>query len=162
VSPLGLEAKLIAGALALAALLGGLAWFVNHERSLGAAAVTAAAADQHAKDVDSARTREAQITTAQGAADHEADRFHLAAALDARDAVDADHRLQQRFAAVNARCVPGNPAAAASGQAASQPDARADTFRMVIEAARQLAADADAEHAAGVVAEKHYDALTAK
>jgi hypothetical protein len=39
---LGLEAKLIAGAVAVAALLGGYAWFVHYERGLGAEKATAA------------------------------------------------------------------------------------------------------------------------
>lgn len=52
---LSLEAKLIAGALALASLLGGLLWFVHSERAVGAlqckAAVAAAQALEHQKTV---------------------------------------------------------------------------------------------------------------
>lgn len=155
------ELRLLAYGLAAAGVLGIGAWVVHHERQIGADAVNAAVADQHAKDVDAARARETQIHTDQEASNHEADRFRTAAQLDARDARDAGDRLQQRFAAVNPRCLPGDPAASAGGPAASQPDARADAFRVVVEAARRLAADADAERAAGSQAAGAYDALTA-
>lgn len=159
--PLSLEAKAIGYALAAAALLGVLAWFVHHERQIGASAITAAVADQHAKDVDAARAKEAQITSDQEAANHEADRFRTAAALAARDARDAGDRLQQRFAAINARCLPGDPAASAGSPAASDAaDVRADVLRRVVEAARLAASAADASRAAGAQAAGAYDALT--
>jgi len=160
VFPLSLEARLIAWAVAAAAALGGLAWFVHHERAIGADAVTAAVANQHAKDVDAARARETQIHSDQEAANHEADRFHLAATLDARDARDSGDRLQQRFAAVNARCLPGDPAASGAGAAADDAvRVRADVLGRVIEAARLAASAADAAHGAGLNAERDYDAL---
>lgn len=160
--PTRLEWEALALVLALIAGCVGLYFYDKHEQAIGASVVTAAVADQHAKDVDVARAKEVQINAKQETADHEADRFHLAASLDARDAVNADLRLQQRFSAINARCVPGDPAASAASPTASQPDPRADAFRLVVEAARQLAADADAEHGAGLNAEQHYDALSTK
>jgi Protein of unknown function (DUF2514) len=161
VFPLSLEVRLIAWAVAAAAALGGLAWFVHHERALGASEVTAAVADQHAKDVDAARARETQIHSDQEAADHEADKFRLAAQMAARDARDAGDRLQHRFAAINAGCVPGDPAASGAGPAADDAAAvRSDVLRRVVEAARLAASAADAAHGAGLNAERDYDALT--
>lgn len=159
--PLSLEARLIAWAVSAAALLGGLAWFIHHERELGAQGQQLAAARQHERDVAAARAREAQIHSDQEAANHEADRFHLAAALDASDARDAGDRLQQRFAAVNARCLPSDPAASGTGAAANDAArVRSDVLRRVVEAARLAASAADAAHGAGLNAEQDYDALT--
>lgn len=160
--PLSLEVRLIAWAVAAAAALGGLAWFVHHERALGASEVTAAVADQHAKDVDAARARETQIHDAQEASDREADKFALQAAMAAPRARSAADGLQQRFAAINAGCVPGDPAASAGSPAASTAaDLRADVLRRVAEAALAVASAADGSRGAGQRAEGRYDALTA-
>lgn len=161
--PTRLEWEALALVLALIAGCVGLYFYDKHEQAIGASVVTAAAADQHAKDVDAARAKEFQINAKQETADHEADRFHLAATLDARDALDADRRLQQRFSAINARCVPGNPAASAVGAATDDAsDLRADVLRRVVEAARSVASAADASHGPGLSAEQHYDALRTK
>lgn len=155
-----LEWKLAAGAVAALALAAAVAGVVSHERSIGASEVTAAVADQHAKDIDAARAHEAQITADQQEAYREANRFNQAAALGAERARGADQRLQQRFAAVNARCLPGDPAASAGGPAAGDDaDVRADVFRRVVEAARLAASAADASRGAGQLAERSYDAL---
>jgi hypothetical protein len=156
-----IELRLLAYVLVAAGVLGLGAWLVHHERQIGADTVNAAVADQHAKDVDAARAREMQIHTDQETSNHEADRFRTAAQLDARDARDAGDRLQQRFAAVNARCLPGDPAASAGG-AAADPAAgvRADVLRRVVAAARLAASAADASRAAGTQAAGAYDALT--
>lgn len=159
--PLSLEAKLIAWAIAAAAALGALAWFIHHEREIGASAITAAVADRHAKDVDAARTREAQIRTAQEASDHEADKFNLAAQLAAPRARSAADSLQQRFASINTCSVPSDPAASAGSPAASSAaDLRADVLRRVAEAALAVASAADAGRGAGLKSEGRYDALT--
>lgn len=159
---LPLEAKLIAGAVALAAALGSFAWFTHHERAIGASAVTAAVADRHAKDVDAARAEESRIHIAQESSDHEADKFNLAAALAAPRARSAADGLQQRFAAVNVSCVPGDTAASPGGPpASSAADLRADVLRRVAEAALEVASAADGSRGAGERAAGRYDALTA-
>lgn len=157
------EFELIAGAVAVAAAIGAFAWFTASQRAIGARTNEATHVAEHDQAVKVARAKDVQINATQGAADHEADRFHLAAALDARDALDADRRLQQRFAAINARCVPGNPAASAPGPAASDAaDMRADVLSRIVSAARLAASAADSAHGAGLDAEQHYDALSPK
>ncbi len=141
----------------------GLHFYDAHEQAIGKQGIQLAIEQQHTKDVAAADASNAQIHTAQEASDHEADRFHLAAALDARDAVDADRRLQQRFAAVNARCVPGDPAASAAGSAADDAAGmRSDVLRRIVQAARLAASAADDARGAGLNAEQHYDALSPK
>lgn len=155
------EAKLIAGAVAALALAGAVGYVVHHERAIGASAVTAAVADQHAKDVDAARAQEARITAVQQETDREADKFNLAAQLAAPRARSAADGLQQRFAAINASCVPSDPAASGGSAAASAAaDLRADVLRRVADAALAAASAADAARAAGLRAQGRYDALT--
>lgn len=158
-----LEFELIGGALLLALLLGGLAWFGGHERVIGAQSVqvkwdAAVEADQVAKAIEVAR-----INTAQKASDHETEKFSALAAVGAAHAGDAADRLQHRFAALGPCVMPGAASAATLG--ASTPggpgrDVRADVLGVVVQAARRLAAKRDAARGAGLAAEGHYDALT--
>ena len=158
-----LEIKILAGLALVAALLLGLHFYDARQQKIGKQDLELAIEQQHTKDVAVADARNAEIHTAQEASDHEADRFHLAATLDARDAVDADRRLQQRFAAVNARCVPGDSAASAPGQTTDDAaGVRSDVLRRVVAAARLAASAADDAHGAGLNAEQHYDALSPK
>jgi hypothetical protein len=162
--PFGLSpacVKFIAIGLLVLALLGALAWVIHHLKQEGAAEVIAATAAQHSKDVDAARAQEAKIAADQSEAAREADKFNSLAALGAEHAVRAGDSVQHRFDAINARCVPGSPAASAPGQAASDAaDLRADVFRRLREAAGQFAATADHAHGAGQLAADSYDALT--
>ena len=81
------------------------------------------------------------------------------------DAVAADRArgsLQQRFAAVAARCgaARADPGAAQPSPAASSPGAMlADVLSRLDAAAGELAAYADASRAAGLACERSYDAL---
>ena len=155
---LELEA-IVAVILAIAACIG-LYFYDSHEQALGAQGIQLAAERQHTQDVAEASAKEAKITIDQKAADHEADVFNLATKLDAFAASGAGDRLQYRFAAINAGCVPGNPAASAPGAPASDAAGmRSDVLRRIVAAARLAASAADAAHGAGLNAERDYDAL---
>lgn len=155
------DVKLIGGAIAAIALAGAVWYVVANERAIGAQGVQLAVAQQHAQDVAAASARNEQIHTDQEASDHEADKFKVQAALAAPRARSAADGLQQRFAAINASCVPDRPTVAAgSPPASSASDLRADVLRRVAEAALAVASAADGSRGAGERASGRYDALT--
>lgn len=169
VGSFSLEAKLIAGAVALLVLLVGVLWVVHDLEAKGAAKEHAARVEERAQaqaiaasaiatnQAEGAR-RAAAIQGAASAAELQAS----AARADAVAARNATDRLRQRFAASGGSCA-GNPAAASLGSpAASGPgwDVRSDVFGVVAEAGRRLAARCDAYHVPGAEAEHSYDALS--
>ncbi len=156
-----LEIKLLGGLALLIALVLGLHFYDAHQQALGKAQLQAGIDAQHAKDIADASAHNEQIHAAQEATDHEANKFNLQAQLAAPRARSAADGLQQRFAAINGGCVPGDPAASAGGPAASSAsDLRADVLRRVAEAALAVASAADGSRGAGQRAEGRYDALT--
>ena len=107
--------------------------------------------------VEQARAEEQRRTHEQERIASEATQQAAKARDDARAAVGSAERLRQRVAAL--RC---DPAAAASGPAASDPiGVLADVLRRADERAGLLAEYADSARIAGLACERSYDALTA-
>lgn len=148
-------------------LVGGIG-FVHHERDVGAARVEkvrqaentqriAVAAAWAASSASETQRREA----AQKESDHEADRFTALADAGHAHAVSALDGLRQRAAAADARCLPHDPAAVASGPAASGAgDLPADVLGRLGQAAVDIAAFADKSHGAGIDAQQQHDSLS--
>lgn len=163
-NPLGafsLEAKAIAAGVLILALLGSLAWFVHHERQIGAAAVTAAV--QHAADVataaNAAESARRQATQQENL--HEADRFNAARAVDAAGLDAVVRRLHND--AASGRLAAADPAAAGSSQAAGLPAAGmvpADVYLRAVDAAADLAKAVDCLRGVSELCAGDYDALT--
>jgi hypothetical protein len=151
----GLEAKLIAAALIVAALLAGWLAFQHHEKQIAVDAITADRKD--AKAV--ADVQRAAETATQKENTYEAQRLAARAADDAALARDAGARLQQRAVAAGGRATAA--AAAGSAPAAGADVVPADVFGRVVDVARQLAAVADQRGIAGDTCERDYSALTA-
>jgi hypothetical protein len=142
------------------AAIGLLVFSAQRLKADGAAARIAAEEKQHASDIAAAAAETHRIETNQVEHDREAARFADRAAVGQRDAAVAADRLQQRFAAINAGCVPDHPSAVASGPSASSAaDLRADVLRRAVQAAERIASAADSFRGPGVNAEAQYDGL---
>ena len=155
----GLEAKLIAGALLLAALFG---W---HELQVHNAASGARKACQDSyqaaalKATDEARIEETRRTTAQTEIADEALRMVNRNRRDSAAANVAHGRLLERIAS-SSRQAASNPSAPEGSASASGADpVLADLLGRIDDAAGQLAAYADDARTAGGACEKAYDAL---
>lgn len=155
---LSLEAKLIAGALAVAALLGGFFAFVHHERKVGAEKVIAVAKEAAAKATAENQAETARREVALKDVSNEAQRLSTRAVDDAADAHAAGDRLLDRArggaASGDSAAAPGSASAADAGMVP------ADLLRAVVEAAERDAATADQRGIAGQACERSYGALT--
>lgn len=162
--PLSLEAKLIAWALAIAGALGGLAWFIHHERDLGASNVRTevAAATAAQKAADDAETQR-RVTEQQGIV-HDAQLQASAAHADAARADGARDALRVQlatFVAANRRA--GYPATPAGSAPAGDPiGVLAEVLGATDDFAGRVAAEADANRIAGLACERAYDALSTR
>lgn len=159
-NPFGLEAKLIAGGVLLLALLGALWGFIHHERTLGAAEVTAAATAQALAATQENLRESNRRTAAIESTAHDADQAASAARSDADAARSSGERLRERIAALN-RSAADHPAAAASGPASISADTvPADLLASVVYSAGRYAAIADEARIAGQACEQSYRQLT--
>lgn len=161
-NPLALPAaaKWIAVGLIVLAVLAFLAWGATKADQAGRDHVNAAVAEKHAEDVTHARALDQAIAFNQQEADRAPNLYHDAAIAGDVHAGAAGERLQQRFATINAGCLPDGAAASAGSPAASSAaDLRADVLGGVVEAARQAASAADSFRVPGLKTEGSYDAL---
>lgn len=161
--PLSLEVKAIAGAVAVAAALGGLAWFVHHEREIGAEKVRSAV--QHAADVQTAANavESARRVATQQENLHEADRFNAARAVDSVGLDAVVRRLHDD--ATSGRLAAVHPAASGAGPASSVPGAPmvpAELYLRAVDAAASAAQYADCLRGISELCAKDYDALSTK
>lgn len=155
--------RIVAVLAALAALLGGAIYAAHDFEAVGAAKTQAAQADQHAKDIETARALDQAITFKRQEADDVHSTMVARDAADAGGAADSAQRLLQRVRAADAGCVPHDSAAASLGASAASGagrDMRADLLGVVVEAARRAAGRADRNATAGNQAATDYDALT--
>ena len=136
------EARLIAAAVLLAGLLGLVAAFGAHERSVGAASVQARWDAQRLADTAAVLAETQRQSRANADAASEAQRM-AAHARTAAAALADDRRLHDYSASLARACA---PAAAASGSAAASTpgDMQTGLLDRVTAAARELAAYADA------------------
>ena len=142
--PLSLEVRLIAGAAALAMVLGGAAWMVHaHDARIRAEETAKQTAQALAATQENLRESTRRETKVQQEATH-ADQAASAARADADAARTADERLRLRLAAAERGRAADHPGAAASGAPADRPAlVPYDVFAGVDDAAGQLAGYAD-------------------
>ncbi|RTL40575.1 MAG: DUF2514 family protein [Burkholderiales bacterium] len=153
--PFSLEAKAAAALLAVAGVLGAVAWAAHHERQIGAAqcraeVATASAAAASAALVESQR----RVTAAQEVA-HAADQAASAARSDADRAAAAARRLRDQLAARG-----GTGADDFAASAAGPADPTANVLGQCVERYRSVAAAADAAVIAGQACERAYRSLS--
>lgn len=154
--------RLMAIALAVAALAAGVWGFAAHQRTLGE---EKAVADQTARALTASIANQAvsaqRVAAIQEVA-HAADVQASAARADAAAARTADQRLRDRLAALS-RASAAHPAASGtSAPAGAAGDLYTDVLGQILDASRLISAYADQSRIAGQACEQSYDALTAK
>jgi hypothetical protein len=169
IASLGL--RLLAGAIALAALAGLYAWWAGVQRDVGRSEVRAEWAEVRERQKDAALRQAAENaaeTERRLKAQKEAQDAHAQdlarARADAASAAGAADRLRKRVAELAAadRGTPRDPAATGNGPpAGSTASLFADVLGRVDEALRTTGAFADASRAAGEQCVRSYEALTA-
>ena len=153
-----LEAKLIAGAVALLALLAGVLWVVHDLEAAGAAKAAAAEAKAAAAATAANAAETTRRETAQQENLREANTFNAAAAVDARDLAAVVQRM--RVAAAGGRgATIHSGAAAGSSPASGAGMVPADVFLELVDRAAGLAEYADSARIAGQLCERDYGAL---
>jgi hypothetical protein len=156
-----LQLRLIVGASIILALVGGLAWFVHHERQIGAAKIRAAVEVATAQAAASAAAETARRLGAQQEVVNEAQKQAAAAKAAAGAAGRERNALRVQLAAV----VRASEARRDTVPAGSCPPAT-DTTRVLAELlsevddfAGEVAAEADANRIAGSACERAYGSL---
>lgn len=158
VGSFSLEAKLIAGAIALLVLLVGVLWVVHDLEAKGAAKVTAAQEQVAAKATAANAAETMRRETVQQENLREANSFNAAAAVDARDLAAVVQRVH--VAAAGSSSLTDHSTAAQRGSPA--PGAAvvpADVFLELVDRAAGLAEYADSARIAGQLCERDYGAL---
>lgn len=157
--------KMLAGALLVAAVGAGIAWFAHHEREIGRAEIRA----QIAREAAAEAARNAKETQRRLDQQEEAQRAHdedlARAAADAAAARDVAGRLRLRVdeLVAAARRGAGNPASGGQRPATEDPiGVLAELQRRADARAGVLAEYADRARIAGQQCERAYDALTAR
>lgn len=160
-NPLGslsLEAKLIAGAFALLALLAGVLWIVHDLEAAGAAKAVEAQNKANAAAAARNQVESDRRATAQQENLREANTFNAAAAVDARSLDAVVQRVH--VAAAGGRLAARDTGTAQGGApAAGAAVVPAGLYLQLVDRARELAEYADAAHSAGQLCERDYDAL---
>lgn len=157
--PLGLEAKLIGIALAVAALLAALWGFIHHEREIGAEKVKAAVTAEAQKQATANAIETARRESAQQEISREAESANVRARDDHLAAAGASARLLQRLARRSPAA--SDPAAADPGAPASgAATVPLDVFVRIDDAAGQLGAYADQLRISLDACTGSYNALT--
>jgi hypothetical protein len=159
--PLSLEAKAAGVLLAVAGLLGAVAWAAHHERQIGAAKCEADVAAATAEATNAARTEESRRAMRLQENTDAAYLKQRQAEADARSLrASRDGLLNAAESAGNRAC---NTAAAPDGAAASSAAVvPTDLFRSIEQRAEQLAGAADSARISGQLCESAYDALIKK
>lgn len=159
---LPIPARTAATLIAMAVVLSAVHLVLKAERQKGIAICQA----EHDKALRLANDRARAEEFSRRARQVEVDReTHELAQRGRRDALAADAAGERLRRAVAATCrsgaVPGNPAPGAAGQAASDAErVRSDVLREVGNRLRALARIADERGAAGLGAQRKYEALT--
>jgi hypothetical protein len=154
------EVQLIAWALAAACALGGLAWFIHHEREIGASSIRAAVTEAGAKAESEAASETERRVAASQETVHVA-QTQLAAASAAAGAAERERTaLRVQLAAIRARVMPGHPASAPSSPSDDPIGVLATVLGDADDFAGRVAAEADANRIAGDACVRAYDSLT--
>lgn len=162
--PLSLEAKLIAYALAAAALLGGLAWLLNsHDAEVRAEVTDAVKATGVAAAASSAIT-EARWQAKTEETVHVAQaQIQAASAAAASTARERDAARMQLNAYLRSRAVPSDPAASSGGPPTADPDVLlAGLLNESWDRNVSLAEETGKRGIAGAACEQWADALSTK
>lgn len=153
-----LESRLIAGALAVLALLSAFAWWSHSERQIGAQACRAEVAAATIKANTDARAEEQRRTAAAKEIADETYRMATRARADSAAAGVSGARLRDAFAARVAACYPATEPGITPARA-GQPNLPAIVFGELEERARGLALEADIRGNAGRGCERQRDEL---